>query len=352
MAYITRPSIALPPHVVTTAEIVHDTRQHAAEHPYVDRLDSLAESLTVEQRRFVAPLDVIAPSATVETRNEIARAGMLQLGEQAAREALDSAGLTARDIDTVITSHSTTLMTPGLDVHLVNELGLRPDTWRLPSTQLGCVGGAHALAQAARMADALPGSRILVVISEALSTVYQRDDLTITGLIYRMLFGDAAGACIVSSEPLGPGLQVLGGWQYTVPDTRHYYTLDVAADGMHFGSSRKAPFGITHFAEPLWQWLHQHDPHWMPDHLVVHPGGPKVLDLAAKETLHCPPGLLSHSWDSLRERGNLGGVSVLEILARTQDDAPRHGAHTLILGVGPGLTGAAVLGKWHSPAAS
>ncbi|MEU5900254.1 type III polyketide synthase [Streptomyces venezuelae] len=350
MAHVTRPSVVFPPHEITTADIADDTRNHApSDSPLLGRLDSLMASLQVERRRFIAPLNSVAASGSVDCRNQIALEGMLQLGEQAAQDALRSAGLTARDIDIVITSHSTTLATPGLDVHLVNRLGLRPDVWRVPSTQLGCVGGAHTLTLAARLADASPGSRVLVVVSEALSTVYQRDDTTITGLIYRALFGDSAGACIVSSDALGAGLHVRRGWQYTVPGTQDYYALHTETDGMHFTSTRNAPSGVNHLAAPLWQWLHEADGDWTPDLVIAHPGGPAVLNLTAK-ALNCPVGLLSHSWDSLRERGNLGGVSILDILARTQDESPRHGSRTLVLGVGPGLTGAAIEGTWHAPA--
>ncbi|MFI9311051.1 PhlD [Streptomyces triculaminicus] len=316
--------------------------------PLLSRLDGLAESVHVQRRSFVAPFEQIAQTDTVEARNALALPGMLEMAEQAAGRALAAAGLESDTIDVIIASHSTTPMTPGLDVHLVNRLALRPDVMRMPATQLGCVGGAHALSWAAHLADAVPGRRVLVVVSEALSTVYQHTDTSITGMIYRMLFGDAAAACIVTSEPLGPGLHITDTWQYTLPDTMEYYALTAKSDGMHFDSTREAPTGVTRLIEPLWQWIRHRDPDWLPEFVIAHPGGPKVLDLTAKG-LGCPPGLLTHSWNSLRDHGNLGGVAVLHILAKTHDDKPRHGANTLLLGVGPGFASASVIGDWHNP---
>ncbi|MEU1824123.1 PhlD [Streptomyces abikoensis] len=361
MAYVTRPSIVFPSHEITTEDVVADIRQSLTERAdrgdvesagLLRRLDGLAQSIHVERRRFVAPLEEVAQARTVQERNRLACAGMLKLAVKAAQHALHEAGLTPGEIDVLITSHSTTPMTPGLDVHLVNELGLRPDVWRQPATQLGCVGGAHTLAWAAQLAKAFPSKIILVVDAEALSSVHQRTSSQhrengsgLDNIIFRMLFGDSAGACIVSAKPLGPGLKVEDSWQYVVPNTMDYYTLFVETDGLHFTSRREAPGGISQLMDPLWTWLRKTDPDWVPDVVIAHPGGPKVLNLAAKG-LGCPPGLLSHSWDSLRDYGNLGGVAVLHILAKTYEDAPRNGSRTLLFGAGPGFTGAALAGEW------
>ncbi|QEU96933.1 hypothetical protein CP970_43740 [Streptomyces kanamyceticus] len=79
----------------------------------------------------------------------------------AAHDAIKAAALGPADVDCIITSHSTTPATPGLDAHIVNELHLRPDVLRIPATQLGCVGGAHALAWATQLVDRMPGLRVL-----------------------------------------------------------------------------------------------------------------------------------------------------------------------------------------------
>ncbi|MFI8932577.1 PhlD [Streptomyces sp. NPDC053474] len=348
MPYVTRPVLAFPENEISVSETVHDILQSMPEghrlRPVVERL---ASSLKVDRRRFVAPLGTVSKTGTVTARNEAALAAMYLLGENAAKKAIERAGLSPGDIDCVITSHSTTPATPGLDVHTVNALGLREDVLRMPATQLGCVAGAHTLAWAARLAEAMPGLRVLVLISEALSTVYRSDKNTKTGILYRLLFGDGAGACIVSSDPRGACLEIQDGWQYVVPGTMDYYSLNIEAEGMHFDSTSQAPGGISHLKDPLWKWLRKDDPTWTPEVAVVHSGGPRVLE-NAETVLGCAPEMLTHSWESMRTRGNLGGLAVFDILDRTAAGAPRHGSRTLLLSVGPGLTGAAVQGRWHS----
>ncbi|ATM24579.1 hypothetical protein SMD44_p10080 (plasmid) [Streptomyces alboflavus] len=353
-AYVTRPSIVVPEHEIPTSDIVSDILRSLPPDPELPSPAAIkrwARNLKIDTRRFVTPLEFVAKTGTVTERNNYALPAMYHMATTAAHDALKAAGLDHTEVDCVITSHSTTPATPGLDVYLVNELELRPDVLRMPATQLGCVGGAHALAWAARLVDAMPGLRVLVVIGEALSTVYRREKNTSDGIIYRMLFGDGAGACIVSSDALGNTcLGIRGSWQQVVPNTMDSYKLDVEPTGLHFTSKKWAPNGINHLMGPLWEWLREADPAWTPEVVVAHPGGPPILEDAAKG-LGCSPELLKHSWESLRTRGNMGGVAVLDILARTAAAAPRHGSRTLLLGVGPGLTGAAVEGLWHSPAA-
>lgn len=344
MAYVTPPVVTFPEHTVTTPEILADMHRSNPGHPMLERIPTLAKALGVEERRFVSPLEVVARTGSVDERNAVAAEAMLALAEQAAQGALDRAGLTAGDIDWIITSHTTTPLTPGLDVHLINKIGLRPTINRIPVTQLGCAGGAHALVLANHLIGTAPGTRVLIVVGEALSTVYQRSDTSTAGFLYRLLFGDSAAACVVSNDPEGACLNMRAAWQYTVPGTMKHYALHTRAEGMFFTSHSNSSGGAAHVMEPLGQWLRDHDPDWTPEVVVAHAGGPKPLELMAKG-LGCPPGLLSHSWDSLRERGNLGGASVLDVLARTHEDRPQNGSRTLLVGIGPGLTGAAVRGE-------
>lgn len=354
MAYVTRPSIVVPAFEIATSAIVSDIIDSLPPDPQLPSsavIKRWARNLKIDTRRFVTPLEVVAKTGTVTERNNHALPAMYRMATTAAHDALKAAGLDPTDVDCVITSHSTTPATPGLDVHLVNKLDLRPDVMRMPATQLGCVGGAHALSWAVRLVEAMPGLRVLVVIGEALSTVYRREKNDPAGILYRMLFGDGAGACVVSSSDLPNAcLEVHGSWQQVVPNTVGSYTLEVEPTGLHFTSEKWAPDGVNHLMGPLWEWLHKTDPDWAPEVVIAHPGGPRILEDATKG-LGCSPELLRHSWESLRTRGNLGGVAVLDILARTAASGPRHGSRTLLLGIGPGLTGAAVEGRWHNPTA-
>jgi alkylresorcinol/alkylpyrone synthase len=67
--------------------------------------------------------------------------------------------------------------------------------------------------------------------------------------------------------------------------------------------------------------------------IISHPGGPKVLKALA-EVLEFPDSAFQHSWDSLRDNGNLSSVSVLNVLERSLKQKLQPGP-TLALAMGP-----------------
>ena len=89
--------------------------------------------------------------------------GACDLFVDAAREALDTAALSAAEVDTVVTVSSTGIATPSLEARVAGRMGFRADVERVPVFGLGCAGGVSGLSIASRLAQARPGSVVLLV---------------------------------------------------------------------------------------------------------------------------------------------------------------------------------------------
>ncbi|GAA4884289.1 3-oxoacyl-[acyl-carrier-protein] synthase III C-terminal domain-containing protein [Kitasatospora terrestris] len=351
VVYIGRPAVELPGHVVPRRRIAEDVERRHADHP---RLASVRRVLgrMPAQRRYSQPFETVLADRDATERNATAFADVCRMGTAAARRALAAHHLSPADVDCVVTSHSTGDAVPGLDVHLVAELGLRPDVARRPMTQLGCAGGAHALITAVDHVRAHPGTTVLVVVAESLSSTYHHGDTDLEMMIYKALWGDSGAALLVSDRPLGPGLAVADTWEYLLPGSALRYRKRTDAAGVHFDSERSAPRSVAEASPALRDWLARPLPDggpatgpWPLDFVVAHTGGPALLtDLA--DRLGLDDEQLSHSWSSLDEVGNLGGASVLDVLARTHTAPPPPGAHGLLLGFGPGFAVSALKTTW------
>ncbi|MGW0468129.1 PhlD [Streptomyces sp. NPDC003027] len=350
MTRLARPAIALPEHVVTTDELCDDIRRA---HPDLPRLESylrIARATTVRTRRFTRPLSAptVSGTAPIEERNRAAYEDALRLAIASGRQALANAGLEPEDIDCVVTSHTTSWTVPSLDIHLVHELGLRPGIRRVPMGTLGCAGGAQALVHAHRDITAHPGANVLVVVAECLSTAtYNHADTSRESMIYKTLFGDGSGAVVATGAPRwsGPGVRLDDALEYVLPDSIDRYQGRLSAAGLAFDSTTSATRALNDCLPEITKWLGGRPL----DFAVVHPGGPRILtDAAHGLGLDPDPatGDLTHSWASLAEVGNLGGSAVLDVLARTFDDPPAHGAEGILIGFGPGFTAAAVHGRF------
>ncbi|MFI7096753.1 PhlD [Streptomyces lydicus] len=347
-AHVTRPAIVHPPYWVTTDEICSNIAAHHPDHPRLEVALRIIRNTGVQKRAFAHPLDseLVSGNLGFFTRNAAAWTDTKRLAEQAAQQAITQAGLTPPDIDAVVTSHTTSWSVPQLDVHLIEALALRPDVRRLALTTLGCIGGTQALAKAADLIAARPGTRILVVVSEVISTTYNHDKTSIQSMIYKGLFGDSAAACIVTDTPLSPGLRIDDSWEYLLPgsqDTSYWGAVDQA--GFDFDShpdAKKAPGRVM---PALRDWLKQRDA-LNPDFAITHAGGPAILTAVEKGGLGITRDHLAPSQASLEQVGNLGGASALDVLRRTHDTPPPAGDGGVMLAFGPGFTTTALTGTW------
>ncbi|WP_420037385.1 PhlD [Streptomyces sp. cg28] len=338
------PRTALGAHKVTTDEIIDDIRAHHAHHPRLGALVRAVAGCGVQTRYFSRPLgdESVAGSAGIAERVRTDFADAAELGVQAATDALTAAGLTASDLDGIVTTHSTGWAVPNLDVHLMTRLGMRPSARGLALTSAACTGGVKALIRATEMLAARPGGTILVVAAEVLSTVYHHSDTGIESMIYKALFGDSAAAAVISTEPLSSGFAVEDSFEYVIPGTAERLAGRVESDGLHFDATKRGRNSSTEVVPVLKDWLGDR----RTDFAVVHPGSPRIISDTV-DMLGLTAEDARHSTDTLTEEGNLGGVSVLRVLERTHAAPPAPGARGSMVAYGPGFATAALHGHWH-----
>lgn len=116
------------------------------------------------------------------------------LGEAAARAALDSAGLTANDIDMIILATSTPNNTfPATAVEIQERLGMRGGF--AFDMQAVCSGFVYAITTADLYIRGGQAKRMLVIGAETFSRILDWNDRTTC-----VLFGDGAGAVVLEAQ--------------------------------------------------------------------------------------------------------------------------------------------------------
>ncbi|MFZ3573492.1 PhlD [Streptomyces sp. BH097] len=344
-AYVSMPHTVLGAHKVSTDEIADDIRARHPGHPRIAAAVRAVQGCGVHTRYFARPLDspTVAGEAGIAERARTAFADALELAERAAASTIAAAGLRAKDLDGIVTTHSTGWAAPNLDVHLMTRLGLRPTARSLAHTTLACTGGTKSLIRAADMVAARPGGKVLVVAAEVISAVYHHSDTGIDAMIYKALFGDSAGAAVVSDEPLGPGFAYEDGFEHVLPGTAGQLGGRITADGLHFDATKQGRAAFTETLPSVTGWLGAR----RTDFAVIHPGSPRIIADTAT-ALGLSEHDTRHSTATLTEEGNLGGVSVLRVLERTHQDPPPAGSRGTMVAYGPGFTTAALHGHWHA----
>ncbi|WP_405620974.1 type III polyketide synthase [Streptomyces sp. NBC_01511] len=320
-------------------------------------LDRLHASARVRSRHMALPLDDYVKIDGFGAANDVFIEVAGDLGADAVRGALRTAGLRPQDVDLLLFTSVTGVAAPSVDARLVGRLGLRPDVKRLPVFGLGCVAGAAGVA---RLHDYLRGwpEQVAVLLSvELCSLTFQRDDASMANLVATGLFGDGAAAVVAVGERFpaaGPaavaraGPSVVATRSRMYPDTGHVMGWSVTGSGFRVVLDPSVPDVVRRFlADDVRDFLAGHG--LTPDDItawVCHPGGPKVLE-AVGESLDLPEGALDVTWRSLSEVGNLSSSSVLHVLRDTlARRAPEPGSPGLMIAMGPGFCCELVLLRW------
>ncbi len=338
MARIVGVESVFPRNRYSQREIMDVIQAQWPEHAAV--FDRLVGTSSVEHRSFVQPLDRYPKLGGFGERNAIYLEAMMELLEKAIRGLQSKTGFDWKDVRGIISTTITGIAVPSLDARLMNRLPLGRDLVRIPLFGLGCMGGVASLNRANDFLEAYPDRLALVLASEACSLTFQLNDSSMANFVATSLFGDGAAAVLLAGEdhPLarGAGIQIQAGASSFYPDSERVMGWDMVDSGFKIVLSGSVPDIVKKYVgDDVATFLHQQSLELAEiKNIVSHPGGPKVLQ-ALSESLQQPNEAFKHSWDSLRDHGNLSSVSVLNVLQRSIEQKTLKPGPTLALAMGP-----------------
>jgi alkylresorcinol/alkylpyrone synthase len=349
VSYILSVGTALPEHEVSQREAAEFSLHHfsgrLAKH---SQLMSIFPNTRIEKRHFVRPLPWFAVAEhSLKERNDIYRASAEALSIEAARAALDRAGVTPDRVNFVVFVSTTGMATPSIDARLITKLGMQPTTKRMPIWGLGCAGGVAGLARAAEFVCAYPGAIALLVAVETCSVTFQFHDFTKKNFVATSLFADGAAAVVVSGEENSSApratphpLRFVASHSTLFPNSEYVMGWDVVDTGLSVIFAPEIPARIARDMQPvLASFLGEQgvSPRDL-SHYVLHPGGARVLE-AYQEAFGLQNGELKFAIEVLRDCGNMSSPTVLFVLERAlSSHCIRPGELVLVGALGPGFS--------------
>ncbi len=317
--------------------------------PIAERLAPVFDNAKIDRRHFAAEFEWFgAPHDFTETNDHYIEE-TLKLAERVACDLAAKCGIATTDFDAIFFVSTTGLSTPSIDARLFNRIPLNPHIKRIPIWGLGCAAGVGGIARAFDYVKAYPRHRALVVSVELCSLAFQFGDRSKSNVIATALFGDGAAACLVVGDEVEmAGPRVLGSLSTIYPDTLDVMGWRITSEGFRIVLSRDIPSIVTSLvAENIQELLRAHGlPLEAIKHFIAHPGGVKVME-AYQSALRLPKDALRHSYDVLREYGNMSSATVLFVLDRfLKENNPGSGDYGMLMTLGPGFSSELVLVQW------
>ncbi|GAB3823603.1 type III polyketide synthase [Pontibacter rugosus] len=300
---------------------------------------------------FYPNTPTLEPFPTVQQRMGVYREHAVTLSEQAIRECLEQATHTnIPDITHLITVSCTGMYAPGLDIELVERLGLPTTVQRTSVNFMGCYAAFNALKLADAICKADQDAKVMVVCTE-ICTIHFQKNTEQDHLVSNALFGDGSAAVLVQGKPSADvSLELTSFHCDLAPDGKSEMAWHIGDTGFEMTLSSYVPEliqnGIKQLTDRLLEGLKMKVSEI--DLFAIHPGGRRILEVIEKE-LGMTRDDNRFAYEVLKEFGNMSSATVLFVLKALmktltpqQQDEP-----ILSFAFGPGLTLESMLLKVH-----
>ena len=247
--------------------------------------------------------------------------------------------INGNEITHLITVSCTGMSAPGLDLQVMELMGLPQNIYRTSVNFMGCYAAIHGLKIADAICRSEKNAKVMIVCTE-LCTLHFQKEPTVDSIASSLLFGDGAAAVLVTNNEYNKkGLKLDQFYSEVITKGKKDMAWELSSSGFLMTLSGFVPELLEEDFNPLVtralekanvdrneiaQWC-------------IHPGGRRILD-AIHRSLSFTNGDLRYSYETLKEVGNLSSATILFVLKKIMNSGLTSGQRVFGAAFGPGLT--------------
>lgn len=277
---------------------------------------------------------------TAKARMDVYQRHALDLAAAASENALADVNVKLESISHLITVSCTGMYAPGLDIELIERLGLRTNVQRTSINFMGCYASFNGLKMADQIIGADPEARVLIVCVE-LCSIHLQDKKDEENLLANSIFGDGAAAIYVSSVPGKKSLKVENFYSDLALHGKQEMGWYIGDYGFEMKLSPRVPDVIKDGIGELTANLLANIDLDLPeiDFFAIHPGGKRILEVI-EEKLDISKEQNRYAREALKSYGNMSSPTVLFVIKSILEDVEPSDDEKYLLSFafGPGLT--------------
>jgi len=278
---------------------------------------------------------------SVGSRMKLYQKEAVVLAETALKNAIAKVDLPVSDITHLITVSCTGMFAPGLDISLVEKLGLNTHVERTNINFMGCYAAFNAIKAARYIVESNTSAKVAVVCVE-LCSIHFQDKTDEDTLLANALFGDGAAALIMTSGGhAGLELEIMDNYSDLSLIAKDEMTWNIGDNGFDMKLSGNVPdvikSGIHDLTHKLLNRKNLDLSHV--DYFAIHPGGKRILEVIEEE-LGIAKEDNAPATEVLKTYGNMSSPTVLFVLNNILENISNadHDKKILSFAFGPGLT--------------
>ncbi len=291
------------------------------------------DKLDVTDFTFFPKNQQLFPFPGTKIRMEVFHQTAPELAAAASLSCLDQVGEKASSLTHLILVSCTGMVAPGVELQLIQKLGLGEDVERYCIHFMGCYAAFTGLKLADKILRAEPDAKVLVVSVE-LCTLHFQKEYTEDNIIANSLFGDGAAAALVMNSD--QGLKINSYLSQVLWEGEQDMAWGIGDFGFEMRLSKYIPALLDKGITELLNVFEQKFGLSKIQNFAIHPGGKQILQ-KVQEAFSLSPEVNFHAAEVLRQFGNMSSATILFVLERMMKD-PKVEGDILSMGFGPGLT--------------
>ena len=291
------------------------------------------EKRSYREFTFFPKSENLEPFPGTKTRMEIFGARAPELASEAAQKCLAKTQTSPKEITHLILVSCTGMMAPGVEMKLIESLGMNSTVERYCLHFMGCYAAFSGIRLAEKILKSDPNAKVLLVSVE-LCTLHFQKEYTEDNLLANSLFGDGAAAALLQNS--SEGLRILDYFSEVIWEGKQDMAWGIGDFGFEMKLSKYIPALLDQGIKSLLTCFEKKFQISKISHFAIHPGGKQILQ-KVQEALGIAPEVNGNSTEILQNFGNMSSATILFVLEMCMEDAEIQG-EILSLGFGPGLT--------------
>jgi predicted naringenin-chalcone synthase len=294
------------------------------------KIKFLTARSAIEKRHCVEPDIKKLIGLSLEEKLATYHTNALELAEEAvtSNPAYDEH---RENITDIIFISCTGMQAPGVEIDLIQKLGLSANIRRYNVNFMGCYAALTGL-RIAKDICATAG-RTVLMISVELCTLHFQHQFIDDYLLSNSIFADGAASVIITSEKHNAKYKLEDFESRLLPASKDEMSWKISPSGFLMTLSGEVPKTIS--KSLVNQKLFGKDPQktgW-----AIHPGGKQIVD-GIKSTLDLAEAEVSASRKVLLHHGNMSSATILFVLKEMLQNRPSAKDEFIACAFGPGLT--------------